>query len=99
MTDDLHYNVAEMRTQANKITQIKTDLAKAKDSLTTNLDLLRTEWVSDSATKFFSEYDSSWVQYVDKYIVMLDEVATELNWSADQYDRLTQDFANVKLDV
>ena len=99
MANKLHYNVEEMRAQANKITQIKTDLKKSKDSLTTNLDLLRTEWVSDSATKFFSEYDSSWVQYIDKYCAMLEEVARELNWSANQYEQLTTDFGNVKLDV
>lgn len=99
MANSISYNTSDIRAQAKQIKKISDDLRNAKTRLRTNLDRVQREWVSDSSKKFFEKYDTSWVEYIDKYCEMLDEMSTELIWAANQYDPLTDEYNRIQLNV
>ena len=79
---DLAYNVDTLRGQARKIAEIREGLQSAKDDLSSQLDALRSDWDSDAGDKFFENYDTDWVNHVDQYCYMLDDLANALNDAA-----------------
>lgn len=99
MADALKFNVDDLHAQAKAIDTIRDRLQSSKNSLTSNLRIMQTEWVSDSSKKFFDQYDTSWVQYIDKYCIMLEEVSRELKYAAESYDPLTEEFNRINLNV
>lgn len=96
-TNDLHFNVGELRAQADAVSRIREDLESSQTRLTENLNLLRTEWVSDASKKFFSMYDTSWVKKIDKYCSMLYDLEDALRCAAAQYEPLESEYNHITL--
>lgn len=95
--NDLHFNVGDLRMQADAVRQIREDLESSQRQLTENLNLLKTEWVSDASKKFFSIYDTSWVSQIRKYCSMLHDLEMALRDAAARYEPLESEYNHLTL--
>ena len=96
---DLSFNVDTLRGQAAQIARIKTDLASAKDDLSKHMQDLKNDWRSDAGEKFFENYNTDWVNHIDEYCAMLDELSQALYDAANRYEPLVQEYNRISLSV
>ncbi len=92
----LRFNLDNLQGQAEKIRSISDDLNNAKVRLSDNLELLRSNWVSDASEAFFSTYDTTWVTYIDQYCQWLNELSDILLDVASQYEPLVDEYNSIE---
>ena len=91
------YNVENLRTQASALRSILDELTEAKEELRTSLDSLKGEWQSDAATKFFSTYDTKWMEQVQDYEQRLEDLIAALTAAANEYGALASEYRTIRL--
>lgn len=97
MADRLQFNVDDLTDQATALRDIASDLEDAGEKLSDNLDGLRSKWVSDASTKFFSSIDGDWKTAVAHYVELLRELADQLESAARTYEPLEDDYRRISL--
>ncbi len=95
MSDELKFNVDDLKTQAQKLQQIKEDLKECSESLTKNLSDLRNDWNSAAGRAFFSKYDDSWVPEIEKQCNAINELALAVEFAANQYESVEEEFRSL----
>ncbi|WP_455136782.1 WXG100 family type VII secretion target [Thermophilibacter sp.] len=98
MADRLQYNVDDLRAQAKKMREIARNLEEASDNLSSQLDVLKRDWVSDASTKFFNSIDGDWKTAVAHYVELLRELAKQLTFAANTYEPLVDEYRSISLD-
>lgn len=88
---DLEYDTDEMRSSAQKYREIAVDLGTVEKDLKKQIaDLKSVYWQSDAGDAFMDMYEETWAANVDKYILVLDKMASLLDQAANDYDSVTE---------
>lgn len=97
MTDQLKFNVEDLKTQAGKLREVETSLREQAEALTKNLADLKRDWQSEAGTAFFSKYDSTWVKDIDKQCRLIERLALQIDDAAMRYGQVEDEFSRVGL--
>ncbi len=93
---ELRFNLSDLGTQADSIQRISADLNSAKARLSQNLETLRNDWVSSAGDAFFAMYDTTWVDHIDQYCQLLDELSAALRYAASEYEPLVDEYRRIE---
>lgn len=97
MADKLKYNVDDLADQAKEMREVANRLEKASGDLSSKLDALKRDWVSDASTKFFNSIDGDWKTAVAHYVELLRDLATQLDFAASTYEPLADEYRDISL--
>lgn len=82
-TDTMRGVATKYRDVANRLRMLGADLKKQI------VDLKNVHWKSNAGTAFQNMYEEGWMNNVEKYILVLQEMAKELDNAALAYDMVT----------
>ena len=82
-TDTMRQVAADYIDTANTLTGLGRDLEKQI------ADLRNIYWKSDAGAGFQERYKEGWMNNVNNYAAVLQEMSAELNKAAEDYDRVT----------
>ena len=87
---DLKYNTEKLRATALKYREIAGELKSLKETLSKQIeDLKDIHWKSEAGKKFQEVYKEGWADNVNKYVGVLEEMATQIEYAANEYDLVT----------
>lgn len=87
---DLKYDTDSMRTVASEYRAIAEKMSTLEVTLKNAISELKDEyWRSDAGDAFQEMYEEDWAKNVDKYVLVLGEMARQLDIAADDYDQVT----------
>lgn len=88
---DLKYDTEMMRTVAGEYRDIAKTMNTLEKSLKKQIsDLKGIYWKSDAGDAFQEAYEDGWANNVDKYVAVLNEMASQLDKAAGDYDSVTK---------
>lgn len=94
---DLKYDTETMRDVASEYREIAERMGKLEVILKRSIeDLKNTHWKSDAGRGFQNMYEEGWVSNVDKYILVLNEMARQLDHAANEYDTVTDKLTGIE---
>ena len=87
---DLKYDTITMRKTASFYKDIAWRMRNLSSTLKKQITMLKDEcWKSDAGTAFLKMYEDGWADNVEKYVLILEEMAVQLNQAAQEYDTVT----------
>lgn len=93
--DVLEYDTDNLRSQITRIRKIASDLDKNRTDLRTSLDALQGTWNTTAGKTFFEKYDKLWLEQINDYLALLEDLCTALDYAVSQYDPLTDEFNKI----
>lgn len=94
---DLKYDTEMMRTTAQNFNDIADRMTTLKESLAKQIDDLKSVyWKSDAGSAFQDMYKDGWASNVDKYVAVLNEMASQLQQAASEYDKITDKLKEIE---
>ena len=94
---DLKYDTEAMRTTASNYRNIATKMSELQEKLKSQIDDLKNiHWKSDAGTAFQDMYEDGWANNVNKYMIVLNEMAEQLDAAANEYDKVTEKLKEIE---
>lgn len=98
MASDLKFDVDAFSTAINEYNSVSEELMKIKCDLETQLQNLKDGyWKTQAGEAFLNQYNQGWADNVQKYILVLQELAKLLKRAQSDYSQLECEIKNIHL--
>ncbi len=94
---DLQYDTGELRRSAKRYRDSADKMKKVKTELQKSISDLKTvHWKSEAGTAFQEMYENTWSVNAEKYAAVMEEMASQLERAAEDYDDVTRKLKSIE---
>ena len=87
---DLKYDTDQMSTCQKNIDDLITKIDDARNTMRSELEQIRRDWVSEGGDIFFDSIDTEWETSVQNCIDILKDLRDSLKYSIGKYDEIVE---------